>query len=58
MQTEYLSQSHVNTLEIPDTSVLAVHPFNPVREPGSYVASYDESFTPLDFFNLFFLLKI
>ena len=25
-----------------------------MHEPGSYVASYDESFTPLDFFKLFF----
>ena len=25
-----------------------------MREPGSYVASFDESFTPLDFFKLFF----
>ena len=49
-----ISQSHVNTLENPDTSALTVHPFNPLCEPGSYVASYDEPFTPLDFFKLFF----
>ena len=49
-----ISQSNVNTLGNPDTSALTVHPFNQVREPGSYVASYDESFTPLDFFKFFF----
>ena len=54
LHADSISQSHVNTLENPITSALTVHPFNPVREPGSYVASYDESFTPLDFFKLFF----